>query len=118
MVEMKNFNENIGLRIKLAREKAGLTQEQLAERIDKSLSFVSMLEQGRSGAKVNTLKDICLALNVSADFLILGIIPENEDMIIAQKLRLLTYADKTALMQIINSLMDSTSTEHVPEPNK
>ena len=38
MVELNSLNENIGLRIKLARENAGLTQEQLAERIDKSLS--------------------------------------------------------------------------------
>ena len=115
---VNSFDEHIGLRIKLTREKAGLTQEQLAERIDKSLSFISMLEQGRSGAKVNTLKDICVTLNVSSDFLILGIAPEKEDMIIAQKLRLLTYADKAALMQIINSLIESPSIDYAPEPDK
>ena len=47
MVEMNSFDDNIGMRIKLAREKAGITQEQLAEEINKSLSFISMLEQGR-----------------------------------------------------------------------
>lgn len=35
-MEMNSFDENLGLRIKLALEKAGLTQEQLAERINKS----------------------------------------------------------------------------------
>ena len=111
MVKLYSFDEKIGLRIKLAREQAGMTQEQLAERIDKSLSFISMLEQGRSGAKVNTLKDICLALNTSADFLLLGITPENEDMILAQKLRCLSYADRVALMQIIDSLAEVRSVE-------
>lgn len=118
MVELNSFNENIGLIIKLAREKAGLTQEQLAERIDKSLSFISMLEQGRSGVKVSTLKDICFALNVSADFIMLGIEPVKEDMVIAQKLRLLKYADRIALMQILNSLTEEHSIESGPEQNK
>ena len=101
---MKSFYENLGLRIKLAREKAGLTQEQLIERINKSLSFMSMLEQGQSGAKVSTLRDICFSLNASADFLILGIEPANDDVIIAQKIRSLKYADRVAVIQIINSL--------------
>ena len=42
---------------------------------------------------MSTLKDICFALNVSADFIMLGIEPVKEDMVIAQKLRLLKYAD-------------------------
>lgn len=118
MVEMNSFDDNIGMRIKLAREKAGITQEQLAEEINKSLSFISMLEQGRCGAKINTLKGICLALNVSADFLILGIDSANEDLIIAQKIRLLAYADKIALIHIINSLTEVSSIESVPKLNK
>ena len=118
MGELNSFDENIGHRIKLSRERAGLTQEQLAEQVDKSLSFISMLEQGRSGAKVSTLKDICVALNASADFIILGITSGNEDLVIAQKLRLLKYSDKTALLQIIDSLSEDSSIGNDPDLDK
>lgn len=104
MNEFTSFNEDLGMRIKISREKAGLTQEQLAERINKSLSFVAMLEQGRCGAKVNTLKDICFAVDTSADYILLGIEPDKEELIISQKLRILDYHDRVALLHILDSL--------------
>lgn len=116
--ELDCFDENLGLRIKISREKAGLTQEQLAERINKSLSFVSMLEQGRCGAKVSTLRDICFAVDASADYILLGIDPDKEDIIIAQKLRVLNYHDKIALLHLLNSLTEGTLNKNNPDEHK
>jgi len=41
-----NERRQLGLNIKLARMKKSLTQEQFAEKIDMSLSYVSKVEQG------------------------------------------------------------------------
>lgn len=42
------MNKKIGFRIKTAREHAHLTQEQLAELLDASPSFISRLETGQT----------------------------------------------------------------------
>ena len=48
----------------------------------------------------------------------LGIEPVNEDAVIAQKLRLLKYADRIALMQILNSLTEEHSVDSDAEQTK
>jgi transcriptional regulator with XRE-family HTH domain len=54
---------HLGLKIKIARIGKGLTQEQLAEQIDKTRPLISAIEQT---GKVNhyTLKKICKVLNL------------------------------------------------------
>ena len=49
MQEKKPLNVAIGRRIQQARERARLTQEELAERIDRSTQFVSTVERGLAG---------------------------------------------------------------------
>jgi transcriptional regulator with XRE-family HTH domain len=57
---------HLGLRIKIARISKGLTQEQLAEKINKTRPLISSIEQT---GKVNyyTLKKICSILNIDPD---------------------------------------------------
>ena len=62
--------KTIGKRIKLARKKKGLTQEALAEIIDKSPSYISYIETGRKQLSLETLVDIANTLEVSADDLL------------------------------------------------
>ena len=45
----KPLNIAIGRRIQQSREQAGLTQEELAERIDRSTQFISTIERGLAG---------------------------------------------------------------------
>ena len=45
----------IGRRIKAARERKGLTQEQLAEMVDLSPMHISVLERGAKPPKLETL---------------------------------------------------------------
>ncbi len=45
----------IGERLKVERLKAGLTQEQLAERIGTKKSFISRVERGRTDIQLSTL---------------------------------------------------------------
>ena len=68
----KPLNAEIGRRIQISREQAGLTQEALAERLDLSTQFLSTVERGVAGASVETIVKLCGALNVSSDWLLLG----------------------------------------------
>jgi len=57
----------IGKNIKAARKRKKLTQERLAEIIDKSSCYISYIETGKKQLSLETLIDIANALSVSAD---------------------------------------------------
>lgn len=69
----KPLNVKIGARIKEAREQAHLTQEKLAEKVGVSVQYVSDLERGKVGASVGTIIRLSQTLQVSCDYLLLGI---------------------------------------------
>jgi len=49
-----------------------LTQEQFAERVNISTSFVGHIERGEKLASLETVARICEALNVPLDYIVLG----------------------------------------------
>ena len=57
------FNENL----KIARERKGITQKELAEKIGVAKSTYSLYESGNREPNVQTIKKIAEALNTSAD---------------------------------------------------
>lgn len=65
----------IGRRIRSARKKAKLTQEQLAEKIDVTPQHVSAIETGKTKLSLPALIRISKAVNVSLDFLVYDEIP-------------------------------------------
>lgn len=60
------FNENL----KRYREKAGLTRQDIAEKIHMTANGYGLYETGRSEPKLDTLKQIADVLNVSTDVLL------------------------------------------------
>ena len=60
----------IGKRIKIARIKADLTQERLAELIDISPTHLSNIETGTTRVSLNTIISIANALSVTGDDLL------------------------------------------------
>ena len=62
--------QEIGARLKQARMAKNLTQPQLAEAADISVSFLSNLENGRQTMNVKTMASLLDILNVSADWLL------------------------------------------------
>lgn len=52
-------------RLREAREKAGLTQEQLAQRLGQGQSFVSKYERGERRLDVVELSAVCQAIGIS-----------------------------------------------------
>lgn len=63
------LNSAIGLRAKRARERAGLTQEKLAELIDRTKEAVSNIERGVNLPTIETLERICGATQVPIAFM-------------------------------------------------
>ena len=62
----------LGERIALLRRRAGLSQAELAHRLQISASAMGMYEQGRREPSVDTLVAIARELQVSTDFLLTG----------------------------------------------
>ena len=59
----------IGERVRIRRKSLHLTQEKLAELTGISVAFVGHIERGTRKLSVETLYDLCKALDVSADYL-------------------------------------------------
>ena len=62
----------IGRRIKNARLEQRLTQEELADKIDISVAFMSRVERGNSKINLKRLTQIAETLNVSPGYLLTG----------------------------------------------
>lgn len=74
----------LGKRIREERLKAHLTQEQLAEFSDISLSYMGQIERGERKVTLETLLRICKCLKVSVDFLLNDTYKTDEDNIVEQ----------------------------------
>ena len=64
--------KRVGLRIQKQRKEKGLSQEQLAELIGISLSFLGHIERGTRKASVETLARICKALDADMHYIVFG----------------------------------------------
>lgn len=77
---MKDINyKEMGKRIKEGRNKVGITQEKLAEKIDVSPSYISEIERGSSICSLAVLVNIADILNLNLDSVINGINTDNAD---------------------------------------
>ena len=65
-------HKNIGQRIRNLRKEKGLSQEQLAELIGISLSFMGHIERGTRTASVETLARISKALEMDMHYIVFG----------------------------------------------
>ena len=66
MKEKKPQNIKMGQRIRSAREAKGWTREQLAEKIDLSVQFITDLELGNSGIRLDRFAILCQLLDADA----------------------------------------------------
>ena len=63
---------DMGKRVRKQRQLIGLTQQELAERIGVSTSFVGHVERGTRKASLETLVALSNALGVGVDYLLAG----------------------------------------------
>lgn len=76
--------KSIGKRIKSARLKSNLTQEELAALVDLSPTHISVIERGVKSPKLDTFIRIANALNVSADYLLFNDINNATEGVISE----------------------------------
>ena len=99
----------IGSRIKEARERAHLTQEELAEKVDISPTHMSVIERGVKTPKLDTFVKIVKALNLSADALLLDGMDQVNDSIVAElsvRLGRLTDEEQNRILNAIRALTE------------
>ena len=79
---MKNIDYTaMGGRIRSARQEAGLSQSELAERCSISVSFLGHIERGTRKMSLETLVAICDILGLSADYLLQDELPGSDAVI-------------------------------------
>ena len=67
---MKDINKILGERINLLRKNLNITREKLAEKVEVSPRFLADVEAGKVGVSLQTLKNLCVALSTTSDYLL------------------------------------------------
>lgn len=94
----------IGQRIKRAREKNQLTQEQLAELVDLSPMHISVIERGAKPPKLETLINIANALGVSTDTLLQDVIDNRIKAVSSEAADLLVQLSPEEQRRVLSAL--------------
>lgn len=118
MRRKKEINVQIGERVKLAREQAKLTQEQLAEDIEVSPQYISDLERGVVGISIPTLKRLCVTLGISSDQILFGQQTEEIAEVIAEQCRCLSQPQQVLLMGMVQGFVEAVKLERKENGNE
>ncbi len=108
---MKNMDfESMGTRIKDARSKKNLTQDQLAEMICSDRAVIARIENGNKGCSIDYFVSIANALEVSTDSLLIDSLehPEKtpDEVEVSQILAGCTLEETTILIRTLNALRE------------
>ena len=102
------MSETFGERLKAIRERAGLTQSQLAERMDVSVNHISALERNVSEPGAVMLRKLSIALGVTTDYLLFGEKGEDDPLYIAMiKARGLAEAERKNVANWLEAYVES-----------
>lgn len=94
----------IGARIKSAREKAGMTQEDLAAAVEMSPTHISVIERGVKPPKLATLVKIANALKVSSDMLLQDVVTYASDGLASELSVAISQLPKKDQERMINAI--------------
>ena len=103
----KEINIQIGNEIRIARERAGLTQAKFGEMMSLDTKNVSDIERGVTGIKIATLKRICENLSISSDTILFGDKHKNDTDYISEKLKLIPRDKFLIIEDLINKLFEA-----------
>jgi len=65
--------EQVGQRVSKRRDVLDITQEQLAEFSELSLTQIGRMERGKANVTIETLMRVCESLSVTPDYLLMGV---------------------------------------------
>lgn len=93
----------LGNRIRIAREKKGITQETLAERVNISPSHISVIERGVKTARIDTVARIANELDVSADYLLQDLVKRSRESQLLSSIMDLPETDRNRLLNVVKN---------------
>ena len=98
-----------GKRIAGLRKNAGYTQEQFGENVGLSYRSIADIERGYRGTSIDALVDISNLLNVSLDYLVLGVERHGEkgDKHVLEVVRGLSEEKKLFAAKILRGILNS-----------
>ena len=107
MKENREILVTIGKNLKNARTSKGYTQEQMAEQLNVSSKFISMIERGCSGLSITNLTNICKILDIEPNSLFNGVLnyTDSKDEYITNALSTLANRDKEFLISVIEYIL-------------
>ncbi len=94
----------IGKRVSTRRKALGLTQEQLAEKMNVSIQMISNLELGKKAIRPENIVKLCYELEISTDYLLTGCNADNQISEICDKLIQLSPEELNAICNLIELL--------------
>ncbi len=94
---------NLGNRIRQERQRRGITQEQLAEKVDISTNFMSLIENGRN-MSVETLVKIAAVFGVTVDYLLSDVVELQTDSISEQIVQNLSSLNDDERIYFLNMI--------------
>lgn len=95
----------IGARIAQRRKQLGLTQEQAAERADLTQQFFASVEIGAKNIRAKSVIKVCKALDISADYLLMGAVSDIDCERIVNLLKTLDSAHFLQIESIITQVI-------------
>ena len=101
---------SVGKRIKQYREKAGISQEKLAEILDISVCAVSNLERGINYPTMENFIKLANALGISSDFLLQDVLEVSESpkaSVLSEKLKGVSANKRQQILDVIDILLKS-----------
>lgn len=96
------FLINMGNRISQRRKALHMTQEQLADKVGVSLQTISCIELGKKAVRPENLANLCIHLDVSADYVLYGKRSEHQMSVLMEKLSALTPDEYQAIRNIVD----------------
>ena len=104
VIEMDTNKKLIGKRIKHRREVSGLSQEQLAEKLNLSTNHISSMECGKSLLTTKCLLALCDILGGTPDYYLLGeLTPETDG--IAALVKQLSPSEQKMLYHLLSAYL-------------
>ena len=99
----------VGQRIKAAREKKNLTQEDLAALVEISPTHVSVIERGTKIPRMDTFVAIANVLEVSADSLLVDVVDHAANSVASElsaAVENLPHNEKMHILKVIDVLLE------------
>ena len=99
----------VGQRIKAAREKKGMTQEELAGLIDISPTHMSVIERGTKIPRLDTFVAIANVLEMSADELLVDVVDHAVNSAVSElsaTIEGLPRDEKMRVLRVVNAMID------------